>query len=253
MATVLVASAGNSAAVVLVALVAVLSGQLSIGWSNDVVDRERDRAVGRGDKPLATGAVSPRTVTTAAAAAAVVTVVASLALGWRAGLAQLVVVSCGWLYNLGLKSTVLSPLPFFVAFASLPAVATLALPDPRWPPAAVLLAAGLVGVAAHAGNVLPDLVDDASTGVRGLPHHLGRFGAALAAAVCAVAATVLALASARPAVEWSVITLVVAAVMAVSGLVLVRRTARSEAAFYTTMAVAAIGVAMIAGTGALRS
>ena len=32
---------------------AVLCGQLSIGWSNDLVDLARDRAVGRRDKPLA--------------------------------------------------------------------------------------------------------------------------------------------------------------------------------------------------------
>ena len=35
---------------------AVLAGQLSVGWSNDLVDRTRDRAAGRRDKPLATGA-----------------------------------------------------------------------------------------------------------------------------------------------------------------------------------------------------
>ena len=34
---------------------AVLAGQLSIGWSNDLIDARRDRAVGRTDKPLAVG------------------------------------------------------------------------------------------------------------------------------------------------------------------------------------------------------
>ncbi len=251
MATVLLMAAGNTAPVVIVAIVAVLSGQLSIGWSNDLVDRTRDRAVGRRDKPLAIGTVSPHTVTIAAVVSVVVTVVASLALGWRAGCAQLVVVAAGWLYNLLLKSTALSPLPFLIAFGSLPAVATLALPDPRWPTLAVLVAAGLIGVAAHAGNVLPDLADDAATGVRGLPHRMDRFGAALAASACAVAAIVLVLAVARPSLGWVVLTLVAAVTLAVLGLVLVRRTARSEAAFYTTMAIAALGVALIVTTGSL--
>jgi 1,4-dihydroxy-2-naphthoate octaprenyltransferase len=31
----------------------------------------------------------------------------------------------------------------------------------------------LLGVAAHLANVLPDLNEDAATGVRGLPHRLG--------------------------------------------------------------------------------
>ena len=34
---------------------AVLAGQLTVGWSNDLRDRARDIAVGRTDKPLATG------------------------------------------------------------------------------------------------------------------------------------------------------------------------------------------------------
>ncbi len=140
MGTVLVVSAGNDVATVVVAR-AVLTGQLSIGWSNDLVDVRRDAASGRRDKPLATGAVSPRVVAAATAVATTVTVVSSLALGWRAGLAQLCVVASGWVYNYPLKSTPLSPLPFFVAFGTLPAVATLALSDRPghrpgcwWPP-----------------------------------------------------------------------------------------------------------------------
>ena len=47
---------------VLLTGLAVLAGQLSIGWSNDLLDRSRDVAAGRSDKPLATGAADPRTV-----------------------------------------------------------------------------------------------------------------------------------------------------------------------------------------------
>ncbi len=79
MGTVLVVSAGNDVATVVVAAVAVLTGQLSIGWSNDLVDVRRDAASGRRDKPLATGAVTPRVVAAATAVATTVTVVSSLA------------------------------------------------------------------------------------------------------------------------------------------------------------------------------
>src|SRR5450759_4462219 len=48
--------------------VAVFTGQLSIGWSNDYLDAERDRAVLRSDKPVATGAMKPRVAGTATVA-----------------------------------------------------------------------------------------------------------------------------------------------------------------------------------------
>src|SRR3954454_24113139 len=46
-------SAGLTAGRGLLVTTAVLTGQLSIGWCNDLVDARRDRAVGRTDKPLA--------------------------------------------------------------------------------------------------------------------------------------------------------------------------------------------------------
>jgi len=248
---VLVVSAGNDVTTVLVAAAAVLTGQLSIGWSNDMIDVRRDAASGRQDKPLAAGTVSGRAVAAATALALVATATLSMALGWRAGLAQLCVVAGGWVYNYPLKSTPLSPVPFFVAFGSLPAVATLALVDPVWPPVWVLVAAGLIGVSAHFGNVLPDFDDDAATGVRGLPHRVGPFGSAVAALLCAVAASVIAVAGARPPWGWAVAALVAAGSLAAAGLLAVRRQRSSEAAFYTGMAVAAIGVALIAATGVL--
>ena len=80
---------------------AVLTGQLSIGWSNDLVDARRDRAVGRTDKPLAAGAVTERVVRAACAAALAACVVLSLACGWASGLVHLLLgVASGWAYNL---------------------------------------------------------------------------------------------------------------------------------------------------------
>lgn len=251
MATALVASAGNDATTVTIAAVAVLTGQLSIGWSNDLIDARRDRAAGRTDKPLAAGTIAPHHVMVATVVVVAATVVASVALGWRAGGAQLVVVACGWAYNAGLKSTPVSPVPFFVAFGALPALATLARPDHPWPPGWALLAGGLIGVAAHFGNVLPDLADDAATGVKGLPHRAGHFPSAATASLSAVAAAVVAVWGASPPWVWGALTLVVAVVLAGAGLVVVRRRPGSEAAFYTTMAVGALGVTLIAAAGAL--
>ncbi|MGI8666858.1 MAG: UbiA family prenyltransferase, partial [Jatrophihabitans sp.] len=182
LSTALFISAGNPARTCCLGALALLCGQLSIGWSNDLIDRGRDLAAARTDKPLAAGALDAALLRRACAVAVVLTVPASLALGWRPGLIHLAAVGAGWAYNLGLKSHWLSPLPYLVAFASLPVIATLALPDPRWPPAWIVLAAALVGAGAHFANVLPDLPTDLVDGVRGLPQRLGSTGATLGAA-----------------------------------------------------------------------
>ncbi|MBF4463208.1 MULTISPECIES: UbiA family prenyltransferase [unclassified Rathayibacter] len=158
-------------AIVLVAL-AVLAGQLSIGLANDWIDADRDRAVGRSDKPVALGLIGAREVRNAAVATAALAVVLSLLLGPVSAVAHLVLVAAGWAYDAGLKRTAWSVAPFVVAFGLLPVVAVSAGGGAT--PASWAIATGAVfGVAIHFSNVLPDLVDDAATGVRGLPHRLG--------------------------------------------------------------------------------
>jgi 4-hydroxybenzoate polyprenyltransferase len=161
---------------------AVFTGQLSIGWSNDYLDAERDAAMKRTDKPVATGAVTARVAGLAAVVAALLSLALSAGLGWPGGAAALVVVVCGWLYNLGMKAMVLSWLPYAVAFGMLPAVATLSASPPRWPAAWAMGAGALLGIAAHLSNVLPDLQEDVATGIRGLPHRLGAKATAIAGA-----------------------------------------------------------------------
>lgn len=181
---------------------AVLAGQLSVGWSNDLVDVSRDRRSGRTDKPLATGAASVASVRAACAVAVVACVVLSLACGLAAGLVHLVCVGAGWSYNLGLKATVWSWLPYAVAFGGLPVFVALAgsdLPPWWWP-----VGAALLGVGAHLLNVLPDLDDDAATGVRGLPHRLGPRWIAPVAAAVLVGATVVVVAGSSPPLAWAV-------------------------------------------------
>lgn len=166
--------AGHSWRTGVLVTAAVGTGQLTIGWSNDLLDATRDRAVGRSDKPVALGQVPARIVRSCLVAAAVACVVLSLACGLPSGSVHLLLgVASGWAYNLGLKRTVWSAMPYAVAFGALPAVVTLALPDPELPDATVVLAGALLGVGAHLFNALPDLADDEQTGVRGLPHRLG--------------------------------------------------------------------------------
>ena len=172
---------------------AVFTGQLSIGWSNDYIDAERDRAVRRSDKPVASGLVAPRIAGIAALVALIGNLALSAALSWPGGGAVLVITACGWAYNLGVKATVLSWLPYAIAFGMLPAVVTLSASTPRWPAAWTLAAGALLGVAAHLANVLPDLSADAATGIRGLPHRLGAKATALAGALILLAASAVIL------------------------------------------------------------
>jgi 4-hydroxybenzoate polyprenyltransferase len=151
-----------------------LANQLSVGLSNDWLDAERDRAVGRTDKPVALGLVPVATARTTAICLAVASVLLSLPLGPAAAAAHAVFLLAGWGYNLGLKRTPLSVLPYVVGFGILPAVVTLSASAPRGAVWWALAAGASLGVAAHFANVLPDLEDDVRTGVRGLPHHLGR-------------------------------------------------------------------------------
>src|SRR5690606_9320240 len=133
-ATVLAVSVGQGSRAVSVAL-AVAAGQLSVGWSNDYLDRHRDRRAGRVDKPIVAGQIRAIAVGRAALVAAVVCVPLSLLSGWRAGVVHLGAVAVAWSYNLWWKSTVVSPLPFAVAFGCLPVFVTLG-PDERTAPPA---------------------------------------------------------------------------------------------------------------------
>ncbi len=172
---------------------AVLAGQLTIGWGNDLRDARRDAAVGRTDKPIATGALPRTLVVRCLVGASVACVALSFAAGWRSGLVHLVLlVGMGHAYNLGLKATVLSWLPYAVAFGSLPAVVSLAGDGHPWPAWWLVGAGAALGVGAHLLNTLPDLADDARTGVRGLPHRMGERASRVAAAVVLLTASALA-------------------------------------------------------------
>lgn len=185
----LAAAAGRGPAGTVLTAAAVAAGQLSVGWSNDRADLRRDRATGRRDKPLAAGALPAAAVTRAAAGALLLCVPLSLAAGPLAGTAHLVGVGAAWAYNLRLKATAASWVPYALAFGLLPAFVTLALPGRPWPPLWLTGAAALLGAGAHFANVLPDIADDLATGVRGLPQRLGARRSAAVAAGLVLAST----------------------------------------------------------------
>ena len=231
----------TSAAVAVTA--GVLAGQLTIGWGNDLVDASRDRDVGRPDKPLANGELSRGVVVRCLVVAAVACVLLSLLAGWRSGLVHLCVgVAAGHAYNLGMKSTPWSWLPYALAFGTLPAVVTLAGDTPQWPHPWILGMAAALGVGAHFLNTLPDFDDDAATGVRGLPHRLGATATRVVGTLLLVAGSVVAvLGPMGPPATWTLATLglvILLGLLALSG--------RGKAPFYAAMAIALIDVVLLA-------
>jgi 4-hydroxybenzoate polyprenyltransferase len=186
-------AAGLDVGSLIVLTVAVFAGQLSIGISNDAIDVERDRAVGRTDKPLARGDVGIRTAWSAAASALAVALVLSALLGGWMLLAHAMLLASAWSYNAGLKATPLSLLPFLLSFGLFPSLATLSLHPPL--PAAwwATLAGAVLGGAVHLTNVLPDLDDDRRTGIRGLPHRLGARASAVIASLGVIGGAVAVL------------------------------------------------------------
>lgn len=160
----------------------VLSGQLTVGWLNDVIDSHRDAVVGRRDKPVAVGMVDPGTVMFALACCVLLLIPLSIANGTAAGIAHLLAVASAWTYNVWFKKTVLSWVPYAVSFGLLPAFLSYGGLGGGMhgspPTVAMTVLAAALGVGIHFLNTLPDLVEDNTTGMRHLPLRLAlRIGA----------------------------------------------------------------------------
>lgn len=247
LAVALAAAAGRTGFGIAAVGVAVLCGQLSVGWHNDWLDAERDRASRRLDKPLVGGAVTRRSVGLAAVVAAGVCIPLSLLSGWHAGSAHIAAVALAWAYNARLKSTIWSWVPYAASFALLVSFISLGLPGHPWPPWWALSGAALLGVGAHLTNVVPDMDDDVATGVQGLPHRMGRSWTVVCAAVMLLgASSVVAFGPGRPG--WAPLGLLLAAVLVGGGVVAYRR-GRQAVLFRASMAVALIDVVMLVSRG----
>ncbi|GAA1018462.1 membrane protein [Acrocarpospora pleiomorpha] len=247
--TALAAGSGRSIAACVGVALAVLAGQLSVGWCNDAVDAARDVATGQRGKPIALGLVSVRAVGVAAAVALVLCVPLSLLSGLPAAVAHLTAVAVAWAYNLGVKATVLSWMPYTVAFGMVPVFIAAGLPGSPWPAWWAVSAAALLGFGAHLANVLPDIDADLATGVCGLPQRLGaRRVRALAPVPLLLAAALLVLAPPGSPGPPGWTALAAASILTAASWTFGAR--RPRAPFVTAIAVAAVGVALLLARGA---
>jgi 4-hydroxybenzoate polyprenyltransferase len=249
--TLLAVGAGHRGLRIAGVFLAVAATQLAVGWVNDWLDAERDRRAGRRDKPVAAGAISGRAVGLAGLLATLATPLLALPFGLLPALLLTVAGLVALLYDWPLKSTVFSIVPYLVAFGLLPAFVVVALPGQPAPPAWLVAAGALLGGGAHFANVLPDLADDAATGVRGLPHRLGPAGSAAAAAFLLLGATgTLVFGPAGPP-SWAGWAAAVAAVVVLPlGWYAGRRaTGRRVAMFRAVIVVALIDVLLLVFSG----
>ena len=155
-------------------VVAVLGSQISVGATNDLVDRGRDTAAGRLSKPLAAGTLTPGAAVWIASVGMAIQLAASLRLGWPFLLLGLLAVGSALAYNLWLSRTPWSVAPYLVSFGVLPLwIATgVGVPIERVAIAPLLVAP--FAAAAHLANVLRDFDADAAQGSHNLAQVLGR-------------------------------------------------------------------------------
>lgn len=169
----------------------VFTGQLVVGWSNDLYDFADDQKHQRLNKPLVSGVVTEKYLRSWLIFMVPFSFLVNLLgpLGFKGGLLYWLGIGCGVAYNFYFKFTFLSPLPFAVAFAILPSC--IAISKDVTPPLWMWLGGALLGCAAHFVNVLKDLDQDRASEIKGLPQIVGKKVSITIAAVLGVIALVV--------------------------------------------------------------
>ncbi|MDQ0988568.1 UbiA family prenyltransferase [Streptomyces sp. V2I9] len=230
---------------------AVLTGQLSVGWCNDAYDARRDARAGRRGKPASDGTVGPGAVWAAAGVALALCVPLSFACGTLAGTVHLAAVGGAWLYNVRLKATALSWLPYVTGFGALPAAVALSLPGAPWPRWWTVTAGALLGLGAHLADTLPDIAADRAAGISGLPHRLGTATTRLLLPLPLLAATaVLTFGPPGPVTAGGGAALLLAGATAVVSPVLGRRWRKAALGGAVAVAVADLALLLFRGVAA---
>jgi 4-hydroxybenzoate polyprenyltransferase len=153
---------------------AILLGQFVVGWSNDLIDFPLDKAAFRVKKPLVAGTITEATLKISLGSALFGAMVISLLspLGVGGSAIHFIGLLSATAYNLTLKSSLLSVVPYIVSFGALPWAIYLSAGSK--PPTWIVLGFILFASAFHFLNVLKDMDVDVGQAVMGLPQVLGR-------------------------------------------------------------------------------
>jgi 4-hydroxybenzoate polyprenyltransferase len=152
----------------------VFTGQLVVGWSNDLYDYKDDLMHNRQNKPLISGVISQIYLKRWLAFMVPFSFAANLLgpLGFKGGLVYMFGISMGVAYNFYFKFNVFSWFPYALAFAALPSC--IAISKDVTPPVWMWLGGALLGSAAHFINVIKDLDQDRASGIGGAPQRIGK-------------------------------------------------------------------------------
>ena len=149
-----------------------LMAQFSIAVLNEFADRFSDARAGR-PRPVATGRISPGLALGMAIGFASVALLGAAFFGLSSVILVLVGLAAGWAYDLFLKPTVLSFVPFAVAFPLLVVWVADAAGEPLRMPWLIFLGGVPLAVAVHLADAIPDRVYDGQAGLRTIPVVLG--------------------------------------------------------------------------------
>jgi 4-hydroxybenzoate polyprenyltransferase len=176
---------------------AMLPVQLCIGVVNDVVDLPADAAA-KPHKPLVRGVVSRTT------AALIGVVLGAIGLGAAATInlptlgLDAMALGAGLSYDLGLRRTPFSWVPWWGGMAVLPLEGYASVGSIPSRLLAVIPLSGLIALGLHFANALPDIDGDRAGGRRSLPVLVGSNASRWAGPLSLAAAGVLALVLAGP-------------------------------------------------------
>ena len=155
---------------------AIIGSQATVGVVNDLRDRDLD-AIAKPEKPLVSGRVTVRGAVCVGVLTLIVAIATGLALGPLSLLFVLAMTAAGLVYDLWLKRTAVSFLPYIFGLPLLPIWAWTCVRDA--PPRLWLTypLGVLVGFGLHLANALPDAERDATGGIRGIVQIVGVRGA----------------------------------------------------------------------------
>jgi len=221
--------------------IGMLCYQLAIGIVNDVVDADADRQT-KPWKAVARGVVSGRAAAILACILAASGLLLTMYFGviaWLLGVAGL---ACGLLYDVRLKRTRLSWLPFAVAFPLIPLWVFVA--SHAWSPLLwwTLPLGASLGFALHLANQAPDISGEAE--IDGAAHRMGEQRARLLAILAFGATTIAAAGALAGAGEtWRGVTTLAAGLLAATVAPLLARRVRDG--LFGALALGAAVVAVV--------
>ena len=161
----------------------VFTGQLVVGWSNDLYDFADDLKHNRIKKPLVAGTITQKHLMKWLRFMVPCSFVANLLgpLGFKGGMVYMFGIAMGVAYNFYFKYNIFSWLPYALAFAALPSC--IAISKDITPPVWMWLGGAIFGSAAHFINVIKDIDQDRASGIGGAPQRIGKRNSIVVAAM----------------------------------------------------------------------